>query len=738
MPGSLAHSSSGAERPLPLRARPDLEFVRQEGRAGARWVVKDPVALRYFRLRDEEYQILRALNGQATELSILASFEQRFAPRRLHAAHLRSFLGLLHRQNLILSDAPGQGRLRHELAASEKQRAQLATMTNILAIRLPGISTGRLLDRLYPPWRWLFSARALGVLIGLLLLIGILAIAHTNQAQFRWRELSRLFDLASVPGWLVALAVAKAWHELGHALACRHFGVDCREMGILLLFFTPTVYCDTSDAWMLPNRWQRAAIGAAGMYFEAWLGAASGLVWFCTEAGLLHSLCLSLFVSCAVSTLVINANPLLRYDGYYILTDLLGTPNLWQQSRQVVASFLRRICLGITDRADRMQIIRHRFWYGCYGIASCGARWFALGSLFWVVLRIASAHRLQAVAWGLLCLALLGPLARAVFQGVRMMKTPSGENRIRGTRLAGTLLACAALLACLFMIRVPHWIGANVLLEPRAAHAVYVTVPGLLDEQDVHEGETVRPGQRLGRLTNRDLELDVARLVGERDRQAMIVRNLHRQRLLLSDAGASIPRAEETLRHLDEQWRQRVAERRRLELRADVGGQVLPFVPTRSDRAIAEGRVLAHGSPLDPDFKGSLLEVGSVYCQIGDPTKLEAILAIDQTSVELVQVGQQVHLQFDELPGTVWIGTIREVSQLEQFQDQNARRNAARGESPAARDVLDTVYQARVLLDDPSGTLRIGARGHARIHAESLPLASRILRYFSRTFRFLI
>ncbi|MGH7128191.1 MAG: hemolysin D, partial [Planctomycetaceae bacterium] len=131
---------------------------------------------------------------------------------------------------------------------------------------------------------------------------------------------------------LVALAVVKIGHELAHAAACKHFGGECHEMGLMLLVFTPCLYCNVSDAWMLPSKWHRAAVGAAGMYLEVVLAAACTFLWWFSTPGLFNTICLNTMFVCSVGTLLFNGNPLLRYDGYYIISELFEVPNLHRQA----------------------------------------------------------------------------------------------------------------------------------------------------------------------------------------------------------------------------------------------------------------------------------------------------------------------------------------------------------------------------------------------------------------------
>ena len=130
------------------------------------------------------------------------------------------------------------------------------------------------------------------------------------------------------------LIVTKSIHELGHGLMCKHFGGECHEIGFMLLVMTPAMYCNTSDSWLLPNKWHRIAIGGAGMYVEIVMAAICTFIWWHTQPGVIHYMALNVIFLCSITTLLFNANPLLRYDGYYMLSDYLEIPNMGQNPKQ--------------------------------------------------------------------------------------------------------------------------------------------------------------------------------------------------------------------------------------------------------------------------------------------------------------------------------------------------------------------------------------------------------------------
>ena len=150
------------------------------------------------------------------------------------------------------------------------------------------------------------------------------------------------------------LAAIKVWHEFGHGLACRTVGGECRDLGVMLLLFTPCLYCDVSDAWRFPEKRRRIFVAAAGMYFEFLLAAVAALVWAAAEPGLVSRIALTIVMVASVSTVLFNGNPLLRYDGYYILADIIECPNLGVRATRHWQYLAERYLLGVRN-AERVR-----------------------------------------------------------------------------------------------------------------------------------------------------------------------------------------------------------------------------------------------------------------------------------------------------------------------------------------------------------------------------------------------
>jgi len=719
--------------------RPDLVVRPQQVGGDRYWVVKDPVALAYFHLRDEEHAILRMLDGRATLEEIRRRFEQLFAPLELTAEHLHAFLGRLHACNLVLADSPGQGHqmlLRHH---QRRRRERLQWLGSVLAIRFRGIDPEPLLERLYPKVRWLFSPPAVAAAVLLVLAAVALAAVQYGVFQSRLPDLRAFLSVGNVVWLAASLAAAKVLHELGHALACKHFGGECHEMGVMLLVFTPCLWCNVSDAWMLSSKWQRVAISMAGIGVELVLAALCTFVWWFSEPGLLNTLALNMMVICSVNTVLFNGNPLLRYDGYYVLSDVLEVPNLGQQSRALLSRSLARLVLGVELPADRSLPGKRRWLLAAYGVASTAYRWFVVLAILWFCHEVLSAYRLEVVASLLAAAVVAGLLAVPVANVIGLLRNPAWTRKVRRGRAALAGVALAVVLAAVLLAPLPYRVAAPVVLEPQGGCRVYVSVPGTLT-RSLKAGAVVERGETLAELEDLDVRRQIEELAGERDRQRLRLANLEAQLVEDPSVAPQIPAAREALADVEVRLRQRQQDQERLSLKSPLGGTVLP-PPLRPARPYAQGRLENWwGSPLDTQNLGCHLTTGTLFCLVGDPGRLEAVLVVDQSDLAFVKPGQRARVRLAELPDGVLGGTVAEIAKtgLEIVPRELALGKAlpTRFDEDGIARPLEPCYRVRVRLDEHERPLLVGTAGRAKILADPQPLGQRLYRYLRRTFNF--
>jgi len=718
--------------------RPDLVIVAQTIGARRVWAVKDPLAMTYFRLRDEELAVLEMLDGVASAAEIIARFERRFAPRRLTPERLQAFLGRLHRDGLIISHAPGQGEQLLDRADTGRRRKRVSSVANLLAIRFPGFNPTPLLRQLDPVARLLFSRFAVMLSVGLMIAAALLVATHWDRVARQLPEWSSFFTPRNAVLVVLAISLVKVLHELGHALVCRRWGGECHELGPMLLVFAPCLYCDVSDSWMFDGKWRRIAVAAAGIYVELVLAAAATFGWWWSEPGFFHALCMNIMLVGSLNTLLFNGNPLLRYDGYYVLSDLVDIPNLAEQSATALRELTSRALLGSRARTEMPVTARERLFLILYGVAAFLYRAVLVVALLWFCYRALVPYRLEVLAVLLAISVAGGMFAGPIVRGWRFARTPTVGDKIpRGRAVAAAGIA-AGLVAALALVPIPVRVTAPVVIEPCAARRVYVAEPGTL-EFAVAPGQQVAAGETIARLSNPALDLEITRLTGDRDRQRTRLENLERRRGRDRTATAEIPTAREALADLEERLTKRTADRARLTLTAPVAGTVLP--PEWKSRPAAAGTLPAwKGTPLRTSNRGALLETGTLFCLIGDPQRIEAVAIVDQADVDRLALGQRAEVKLAQAAGDIINGTVTEIAEVD--VDVAPTSLAKTGDVASRTDAtgqvrpLSASYQVRVALDPGERTLLLGAPGRVRIHAAPQSLLARVWRRLRGSFHF--
>ncbi len=453
---SLVSSSS---RALTVRKRPDLTANRQRYQGTGYWVVKEPVGLQYFRFHDEEYFILNMLDGHVSLQQIKDGFEQRFAPQKITFGDLQQFIGMLHRSGLVISNSPGQGKALRERGRKKSNKELMGKFANVFALRYRGFDPEKILNALIPWFGWLFTVPALIFFVLVVLTASLLLASQYETVYARLPTFQQFF---AADRWLIlaaTMAIVKVLHEFGHGLSCKKFGGECHEIGFMLLVFTPCLYCNVSDSWMLPNKWKRVWIGAAGIYVEMILASIAAFVWWFTEQGTtINDLCLNMMFLNVVSTVLVNGNPLLRFDGYYILMDALEIPNLRQKSTEVLKRWFQQTCLGLELQDDPFLPTRGRFMFGLFTIASVIYRWVVVFSICWFVIKVLEPYGLQVIGRMVAVVGFAGLIAQPIIQTWKFCRTPGRLSKVKRTPLLISLgiLAAADRRSLLHPPAAPH------------------------------------------------------------------------------------------------------------------------------------------------------------------------------------------------------------------------------------------------------------------------------------------
>lgn len=733
---------SSSARRMTIRKRPDLTARRQTYLGKSYWVVKEPIGLNYFRFQDEEYGLLQKINGHTSLDELKEWFESTFPPQKITLEELQQFIGMLHRSGLVIADVPGQGKQLHQRYDERKKKERLGAMTNILCIRFKGFDPERFLNWLYPKIRLLFSLPVLIFSIILALTALTLVTVQFDDFYSKLPDFQKFFSPTNALWLMVILGLTKVVHEFGHGLMCKHFGGECHEMGIMILVLTPCLYCNVSDSWMLPNKWKRAAIGAAGMYIEVILAAVATFVWWFTLPGTLNMICLNIIFVSSVSTVMFNANPLLRYDGYYILSDLVEIPNLRQKATSILSRKAAHWFLGIEPPDDPFLPQRNQIFFALYSIAAGIYRWIVLFSILWFMHQIWKPYRLQIFGYAIIGMSLIGLIGVPIYKVTKFFYVPGRMQKVKKLRFYLSLLGLAAIISFILFVPLPHSVICILEVRVHDADQIYVEVPGLLEEVFVKPGDQVTKGQKLAQLENIEMQMQMTKLRGEKVQYEIELRTLERQRYLDTEASTKIQELEESLAKTKDQIKEQASEIARLTLRAPKAGTVMP-PPWRPRKPGPEGQLpVWSGTPLEPKNLGAPLDEGTVLCFIGNPKKMEAILYVDQGDIDFVSTKQEVEIKLDELPFQTFPGKIKTIASNESKYSPERLSTKAGGELATRTDAsgaekpMSTAFQALVMMDDPDDLLRVGLRGRAKIHVAPQTLGARFKRLINQLINF--
>ncbi len=687
---------------LPLRA--DLVTSEQVYLGRAYTVVKNPINLTYFRLSRAHYEAARRFDGK-TPLKDIAE------TMRASNAYWRALPlpQAIDEMALLASQLSGNGVLqstgRHSLqrintmAARRKVFRFDAALGSILYIKKSLVDPDRLLARMDRYFSWMYT-RGFVSAFGAAMMVTLVALAfHAAELAEHGANFFTVQNLALT--WVVFIFV-KTIHEFGHGLTCKHFGGEVHEMGAMFIMFTPYLYCNVSDSWLLPDKKQRILVTAAGIIVEMSLAIVAAWVWMATAPGLLHQITFNIIFTCSVSTLLFNANPLMKFDGYYMMADALEVPNLKQKSYAAATGWAQRYLLGLRGGGPA-QFFSHELGplFGLYAVASYFYGWLVLYRISSRMFDMLAPYGLDFLSHSYVWLYLFTALALPCY---RLMKTTYQNPVTRvaaGRRFAQIGTVAAALLLLSWFVPWQDSVKRGAVLEHATVETVTARTPGFLREVYVHDGEAVHAGQPLARLENLALQGEADELESEAAAYEV------QRRAALSDTMESTREMAASYGKLAE------AARTQLELRRWQIGEGILRAP--HDGVIREENL--------DNLIGQYFLRGRQFCEVGSRNEYRAIISLDESQARRVVAGQPAKLRLRAMSNETFDGTITSapVSSLAKLT-VGGSANLTGGDVPTTvgRDgqLEPTVayYEAEMTIRDPQGGhLRAGLSGMARI-----------------------
>jgi len=491
------------------RIRSHIRIHRHEYR-GERWyVIEDRISRRTHRFNPSAYLIIGLMNGERSMQEIWDAVVERLGDDAPTQEEVVQILGQLHFADVMQCEVSSDVDELLRRAQRVSRRSALARWISPLAIKFPLFDPDRFLQRTLPWYGWFFGPA------GALLWVVVVGWAGVAMVQ-HWGILTQ--DLSSrvlAPDNLLLLAlvfpVVKAAHEFGHACAVKAWGGEVHEMGVMLLVLMPVPYVDASSANTFPRRWRRVVVGAAGMIVELFIAAIALFFWLEMQPGILRAALYNVMLIAGVSTVLFNANPLLRFDGYYMLADWVDIPNLRQRAQQFLSAAFQRRVFGVPIPPAEVPL-RERFWLVSFAISSYIYRWFIT---FAIAIFIAAEYFFFGVL-----LALWAAVSAVVVPLVGMIAYVGWSPRLRRQRLravAATGLIIALLGLLIFTVPVSSWTTAQGVIVAMEQTHVRGHTDGFVTRVLVEPGSMVRAGDALVETDDPALRTRIALLEAQRE-----------------------------------------------------------------------------------------------------------------------------------------------------------------------------------------------------------------------------
>lgn len=716
--------------PLQWRLRADLLYVRDSDNTDHDWIIKDPIRLTYFFVSSEGLAFLKLCNGRRTidELASLLAVD--FPGADSNQGTLLRLLQLAVRAGIMAGTAPGYGRI---LAAQTQTSAISGWMTLPvrLSVRWRGIDPTPILRILHPWVSWVFRPAVLSIVACVAAILILLVLGRWQQLVSELPGVSGLLTFQNVFYVTLTATFVKFLHELGHALTCYHFGGECHELGILWVLVFPIPYCDVTDSWTMSSRRQRMAIAFAGIFVEAVVALICGLLWIFSNPGLLHSYFLNVMLLCSMNTLLVNGNPLLRYDGYYVLSDLIGVPNFASEGRQSAGTMFRWLALG-SARQQTCRSPAAELALALWGVASGIYRFsitLTLIVLIYVALKPWGLHLFASLPAMSLIWGVLSMFRSEVRTAYATSQTP------RRVSLRLIIIAVIAGFVLLTPISLP--VKAPCVITPGRSIPVFVKVSGSIVPA-VSAGQQVKAGDLIATLRNDELGLQIAELEGEISLKTVRLSNLELLRLRDSSAAGAMTAAEQSLasaRSRLDTLKQLSAE---LEIRSPRDGVV--WMP-RNRMPGAEGpdspQLWSH-CPLDPQNQGAWVEQQTLLCWIGSEEEIRVTAVVDESSLQLLETGTRATVRLLSSPETPLQGELEEISgdQIEALDRELLVHQLAPTAPGNSVKPASTCFRAVVKLDPNTRHPALYSTGAVRLNSVPRPLVRWAWRFVSHAFAF--
>ena len=678
------------------RLKQHVQIIPQTFRRVRWYIVKNESTGQFLRFNEPAFAFIDRLDGKHTVAQAVASMPETDA---LDQDEVEQILSTLTALDMLSTDVVVPTQKLVERLERKENASRLRRFSNPLSISLPLLDPDRFLNRTAPRVRPLFCQATLTLWLVVVLLAVFFGIGHADAIA---ASVNR--DLLSTDNLVLMVLVfilIKACHEFAHAFAVKVWGGEVHEMGISLLVFAPVPYVDASAAWAFTDKRKRMLVSAIGIMTEMFLAALAFFLWLLIEPGLLKDALFNAFLIGTVSTLLFNANPLLRFDGYYVLQDAIEIPNLASRAQKHYVYLAQRYLAGIKDCRQVATTRGETTWFTVYG---AGAFLYRMLLLFAIVSFLVDDFLIIGVI--LSVWVVVKQLLLPLYQGLHFLITSPKLSARRPRLLAVSAAVTVTVAGLLFAVPVGQSSHSEGVVWVSEQARLFSASAGFVDEILVEPGTHVAPQTPLIRMRSPELTRRIEKAKAE-------------QRELQVRADAEFVETHGRSQITQQNLKMIAAEIALLQDEAD--GLVI-----RSQNA---GTLVL---PDKPSLKGRYLKQGDFIGYVFNPDELIVNAAVSQSDIGLLREGvESVEVRLAEQLNTTFSAVIARETPAGRFELPSAALGTAGGGTIAVstRDESGTTaaeafFPLELKFQDRPALTRVGGRAFIRVNHAARPLAT--------------
>lgn len=476
--------------------REDLKITFHKQKGEVAYTIEDPISSRYYRVGLLEYKFISLLDGRNKLSDIIITMVEDMQEQSFSNHEVLQILNWLNDSGLLQKGTPSN--IQKDVFSAANEKASFLVFP-----KFPLGKPDKLISALFPIFRPL-----LGNLFFCVWIIVVLSGCYyifSDWKTFIYAS-NNILSVYSVISFAAIWVVLKLVHELWHGLVCKLYGGDVREAGVMLLLLIPLGYVDTSSSWNFPSKWQKIYVSVAGMYIEIFIAAVAAIVWGETQSKVVQQICYNIIILGSITTLFFNINPLMRFDGYYVLMDLVEEPNLYSRSRNYIHYLCKRYILGVKITTN--VALRQKPLFFIYGVLC-----FVWRVLIYFGIFLASSIMLMGVgmiiAFCVLMMWILIPTVKVfiyMFFGTKTEK----PNVLRSCTVVGIVVICGT--AAYQNLTWQEKIQSPGVVVYKDYEIIRSYCPGFVKKIHVKSGDFVAKEQMLLILENKEKQTTLEKI----------------------------------------------------------------------------------------------------------------------------------------------------------------------------------------------------------------------------------